>query len=425
MSEETLGNREQGTGNRRNSQEKDSRSVSLLFPVPCSLFPDRMLLLGLMSGTSVDGIDAALVEFEGQGDGLKWTLPGFTCVPWAVELRAAILDACRPDARLQTIVALNVRLGEAFAEAAKVAADKMGVSLADIGCIASHGQTVWHQPTPLTIAGQAVTGTLQIGEPSVIAARTGCVVVADFRTADMAVGGQGAPLVPFADYALFHSATETRVVQNIGGIANLTYLPAGGGLEEVIAFDTGPGNMLLDALMQRITEGARQYDAEGAFAGRGNICAPLLELFLDDPYFALPPPKTTGREQFGQAYADRFYQEAQKFGCGNEDILATATRLTAQTIARACRDWLPAQGPIDTVIVGGGGTANLPLMQMLRDLLAPARITTSAEFGLPDDAKEAVAFALLAYETLHGRPSNVPSATGAKSAAILGKIVLP
>jgi anhydro-N-acetylmuramic acid kinase len=389
-----------------------------------------MLIIGLMSGTSVDGIDAALVELDTvtEADGrerLNWTLRGFTCVPWPPALRAAILEACRPDAPVQFVTALNYRVGEAFADAAKQIVENVGVSLAEVDCIASHGQTIWHQPTPFDIAGQGTCGTLQIGEPSVIAARTGCLVVADFRAADMAVGGQGAPLVPFADYALFHSESETRVIQNIGGIANLTYLPEGGTLDDVIAFDTGPGNMLLDGLAQRLSGGSMDYDRGGAWAARGHADAALLEMCLQDPYFALPPPKTTGREQFGREYAERLYAMAQQARCQPEDIMATATRLTADTIARAYRDWLLPKGNIDTVIAGGGGTHNQTLMQMLAAQIAPARLTTHVEYGLPDDAKEAVAFSLLAYETLHGRPSNVPGATGAKHRAILGKIVLP
>ena len=216
---------------------------------------------------------------------------------------------------MQFVTALNYRVGEAFADAARQAADAAGVSLDEVDCIASHGQTIWHQPMPFDIAGQETCGTLQIGEPSVIAARTGCLVVADFRAADMAVGGQGAPLVPFADYALFHSDIETRVVQNIGGIANLAYLPNGGTLDEVIAFDTGPGNMLLDGLAQRLSGGSMVYDVGGAWAARDSVNTSLLQTFLNDPYFALPPPKTTGREQFGSAYAERFYQESQKAEC--------------------------------------------------------------------------------------------------------------
>jgi anhydro-N-acetylmuramic acid kinase len=271
----------------------------------------------------------------------------------------------------------------------------------------------------------AATGTLQIGEPAVIAARTGCRVVADFRAADIALGGQGAPLVPFADYALFSTAAETRAVQNLGGIANVTFLPAGGTLDDVRAFDTGPGNMLLDALTRRVTEGAAAFDTDGSLAAQGQAASALLGEFLTHPYFALPPPKSTGREAFGAPFAERFFRFAQAQSLSPADTLATATALTAETVARAYRDWLLPHAPVQTVILGGGGVHNGTLVRMLAERLAPARLTTHAEFGLPDDAKESVAFALLAYETLHGRPSNVPAATGARGRAILGKIVLP
>ncbi len=390
-----------------------------------------MLIMGLMSGTSVDGIDAALVDFEGitNADGterLEWRLRHFTCVAWPAAMRQAILDACRPDAPLQTITALNYAVGEAFADAARQAARAADIPLGDVDCIASHGQTIWHQPVPFAVGGAMARGTLQIGEPSVIAARTGCRVVADFRHGDMALGGQGAPLVPYADYMLLRSETEPRIMQNIGGIANLTFLPPRGRLEDVIAFDTGPGNMLLDALVSRITGGRLQYDINGALAAQGTVCESLLNEFMRDPYFAQLPPKSTGREQFGQAYADRFYQAAQSQGCNDADCLATATLLTARSIAQAYRNCLPPHDMSDTVvIVGGGGASNPTLMRMLASEAAPARVTTHAEYGLPDDAKEAVAFALLAFETLRGRPSNVPSATGASGRALLGKIVPP
>ncbi len=390
-----------------------------------------MLILGLMSGTSVDGIDAALVDFDSvmNGDGnehLEWRLRHFTCVAWQPAMRQAILDACRPDAPLQTITALNYAVGHVFADAARQAVEEANVPLGDVDCIASHGQTLWHQPVPFAVGGVMARGTLQIGEPSVIAARTGCRVVADFRHGDMALGGQGAPLVPYADHMLLRSDSETRIVQNIGGIANLTFLAPRGRLEDVIAFDTGPGNMLLDALVSRITGGRLHYDENGALAAQGTVCEPLLSQFMGDAYFAQPPPKSTGREQFGQAYAERFYQAAQARGCDDADCLATATLLTARSIAQAYRYCLPphdASGMV--VIVGGGGASNPTLMRMLAYEAAPARVTTHAEYGLPNDAKEAVAFALLAFETLRGRPSNVPSATGASGRALLGKIVPP
>lgn len=390
-----------------------------------------MLILGLMSGTSVDGIDAALVDFDSMtnADGnerLEWRLRHFTCVAWQPAMRQAILDACRAAAPLQTVTTLNYAVGEAFANAARQAVGEANLSLKDVDCIASHGQTIWHQPIPFAVGGVMARGTLQIGEPSVIAARTGCRVVADFRHGDMALGGQGAPLVPYADFMLLRSDTEARIVQNIGGIANLTFLPPRGKLADVIAFDTGPGNMLLDALVSRITEGRLQYDINGSLAAQGTICEPLLGEFIADSYFAQMPPKSTGREQFGQAYADRFYLAAQSQGCNDADCLATATLLTARSIAQAYQHCLPPHDAAGTVvIVGGGGASNPTLMRMLAQEAKPARVTTHAEYGLPDDAKEAVAFALLAFETLRGRPSNVPSATGASGRAILGKIVPP
>ncbi len=384
-----------------------------------------MRIIGLMSGTSADGIDAALVEITSRADRPRWKLRSFVCVPWEARLRQAILDACRPDAPLQFITALHYRLGEAFAEAAWQAAEAAGVPLEQIDAIASHGQTVWHQPTPLEVAWVGTTATFQLGEPSVIAARTGCPVVADFRAADIALGGQGAPLVPFADYALFASAQETRAVQNLGGIANVTFLPAGGALSDALAFDTGPGNMVLDALARRVTHGALAYDVDGRLAVSGTVCAPLLAQFLAHPYFAAPPPKSTGREMFGEAFAEQFYRAAQRRRCSAEDMLATATALTADTIARAYWDWLLPRAPIQTVVLGGGGVHNGALVRMLTKRLAPASLTTHAALGLPDDAKEAVAFALLAYATLRGYPANVPSATGARGPAILGKIALP
>jgi anhydro-N-acetylmuramic acid kinase len=318
---------------------------------------------------------------------------------------------------------LNAALGERLAEAARAVADAAGVSLTAVDAIASHGQTVWHQPTPVVAGGVSVCGTLQIGEPAVIAARTGCRVVANFRTADMAAGGQGAPLVPFADYVLLTDAAENRAVQNIGGIANVTYLPRGGGLESVRAFDTGPGNMVIDGVVRVLSGGTRHVDMDGAQAARGTVHRPLLARLMQHPYFSTFPPKTTGRELFGAAYVESVLRLAKEFAVPDDDLVATVTALTAETIAAAYHDFLPGQPvPVDTVIVGGGGSHNKTLMRMLAERLAPARVTTHLAFGIPDDAKEALAFALLGYETLHGRPSNVPAATGASSAALLGSV---
>lgn len=381
-------------------------------------------IVGLMSGTSADGIDAAVVEIRGRGR-RQWMLRAFHCVPWPDSLRAEILNCCRADAPLQKVTALHFLLGEEFARAVGEAVAAAGLSLDEIDAIASHGQTVWHQPEPVSIAGRFVSGTLQIGEPAVLAARTGCLVISDFRAADMALGGQGAPLVPFADYLLFASPRETRAIQNLGGIANVTLLQAGGGKESVLAFDTGPGNMVLDALTQHLTGGAQRYDAEGALAARAQIHSGLLAELLEHPFFQQRPPRSTGREMFGAAYAAHVLERARHLGCSGNAILATATALTAETIARAYTDWLLPRGRIHTVILGGGGVRNRTLLSLLQQRLAPAQVSTHADFGLPDEAKEAVAFALLAGETLRRRPANLPSATGAAGLAILGRISYP
>jgi anhydro-N-acetylmuramic acid kinase len=382
-------------------------------------------IIGLMSGTSADGIDAAVMRIEEVNGRLHWDLLHHTNMPWPAAVRAAILDACRPDAGIQDVTALNVRLGELFASAAISAAEVCGISLGGVAAIASHGQTIWHQPVPFPIAGGTAAGTLQIGEPAVIAARTGCITVADFRPADMAVGGQGAPLAPFADYLLFADERETRVVHNLGGISNVTLLPAGAGPEGVIAFDTGPANMVMDELAQIVTNGEMQFDRDGALSADGNPDMELSADLLEHPYFKRTPPKTTGREDFGAAYAGALYARARSRGLSERDLLATALALTVESIASAYRDFLLPCGDIDTVILGGGGTRNRTLIATLRDRLAPARVTTHAEYGMPDDAKEAAAFALLGYSTLRGRPSNVRSATGAGREAVLGKIALP
>lgn len=388
-------------------------------------------IVGLMSGTSVDGIDAALVEIRRGETGFEWRLVAFECLPWEPTLRDAILTAFQPDISLAFLAALDSRLGAAFADAAVGLVQRAGFDRSDVDAIASHGQTIWHQPEPFAIGTDWGTGTLQLGDGNVIAARTGCVVVSDFRRADMALGGQGAPLVPFVDYALFADGSEGRLVVNLGGIANLTWLPpvaaneAGETGLDVLAFDTGPGNMVLDAISVHLTQGRETCDQGGARAARGRVDRDLLERLLAHRYFAQSPPKSTGREEFGKEYAAELIARAEAVGLGGEAILATATALTVESIARAYEQWIRPMGAVQTVILGGGGVHNATLMRGLRERLAPARLTTHAEYGLPDDAKEAVAFAILAYETLNGRPANMPEATGATGPAILGKISLP
>ena len=382
-------------------------------------------MVGLMSGTSVDGIDAALVEIGREDDARTWRLLAFECLPWKPDLRAAILAAFQRDASLPSLVALDSRLGEAFAEAAQHVVRAAGYSMNDIDAVASHGQTVWHQPEPVPAGDASATGTLQLGDGNVLAARTGCIVVSDFRRADMALGGQGAPLVPFVDYALFASPAEGRLVVNLGGIANMTWLPAGATHTEVRAFDTGPANMVLDALAMVLTEGREAFDRDGALAAEGRIDRALLDTLLGHRFFAEAPPKSTGREEFGADYAAEWIAASAARGTGGADLMATFTALTVETVAQAYERWIRPQASVQTVILGGGGVRNATLVRWLTERLAPAKLTTHAAFGLPDDAKEAVAFALLAYETLNGRPANMPAATGASGAAILGKISQP
>ena len=349
-----------------------------------------MRVAGLISGTSVDGIDVAVVDI---GDGIH--VVATATVPYPPEVRDAILSVSNAATHTGTIARLNFLLGELFAEAVQ----KSGVPLETIQLIGSHGQTIFHEGEPMEFCGRRIASTMQIGEGAVIAERTGIETIADFRPSDMAAGGKGAPLVPFLDFELFRHSERARIALNIGGIANITVIPADAKPEQVIAFDTGPGNMVMDAL-------APPFDRDGEQASAGRVRAVLLDRLLADPYYTREPPKSCGREQYGA----EFVRET------GIDI-ATATELTARTIALAI-DRYP-----DTVdvIVSGGGAHNGYLMERLSSLVR-ARVTTTAEFGIGVDSKEAILFALLAYQTYHGRAGNVPSATGARKPMILGKI---
>ncbi|MBW3624165.1 MAG: anhydro-N-acetylmuramic acid kinase [Armatimonadetes bacterium] len=378
-------------------------------------------LVGLMSGTSADGIDAALVEVEGVGEDLSVGVMAGLEIPYA-DLRETILSAASGNANAEALCLLNVAVAEAFADAARQVAEAAGMSLRELDAIGSHGQTVWHAPEPLETGGYRVTGSLQIGNGSVLSVRTGCVVVSDFRSADMAWGGQGAPLVPLADWLLFRSLDRSRAIQNLGGIANVTFLPAGGSTDEVLAFDTGPGNMVLDALAARLTGGKLRYDANGELALRGTVCEPLLEELLNESYFSRKPPKSTGRERFNAAYVDRLWERGRALNLSVEDLMTTATALTAESIARAYREFLPG---VDEVILGGGGVRNPALRQQIEQRLSPTPVRTHEDLGWDGGLKEAVAFALLADRTLQGLPGNLPQVTGAKRAAVLGSISFP
>jgi anhydro-N-acetylmuramic acid kinase len=371
-------------------------------------------IVGLISGTSADGVDAALVEVEGSGEDLRVRLLEFTSQPYAPLLRERVVAA--GEASAPALLDLHFELGEVFAGAAGAlveGAQRRGLAVHLIG---SHGQTARHHPRAAGAHGQAAT--LQIAEPAVIAERTGLPVVADFRPADVAAGGEGAPLVPLVDWLLFRHAGRTRACLNIGGIANATVLTreAGG----VRAFDLGPGNMPLDLVVQAWTDGAETFDRDGARAAAGRIDRDLLARLLAHPYFALAPPKSTGREAFGAPFVAPLLGT---FAGREADLLRTLTRFVAEGIAGGLRRW--AERPVDEVLVSGGGARNRTLMTDLGEVLAPAPVRSLESVGLDPDAKEAVAFAILANETLFGRPGNVPGATGARGPRVLGKIVLP
>ena len=374
---------------------------------------DERLLIGLMSGTSADAVTAAAVRVCGAVPDVTATCLGFRQHPLPSKLQSAAQSPA--SLKAAESAALNMQFGEVFADAALALMDDLRLCPEDVDAIASHGQTLAHLPEQ--------SATLQVGEPSVIAERTGLLTVAEFRYRDLAAGGQGAPLVPLADYALFRSPTLNRGVQNLGGIANVTWLPAGGSLEDVIAFDTGPGNMAIDGVMRLGSRGHFSLDPDGRFGGSGAVDEKALNYLLEGEYFQRPPPKTAGREEFGHEYARMLLALLKGRDLGYRDILPTVTALTAASIAHAYRTHLPAMP--DEIILGGGGTRNPTLVRMVRERLPECRVLTHADFGLADEAKEALAFCLLANETLLGRPGNVPSATGARRAVPLGKVVFP
>lgn len=373
---------------------------------------------GLMSGTSADGVTAVIVEVHrGRVSLLSWKTYPYPA--WVRKALFRLFDS--RTGRIDELCRMNVLLGELFADALLRLARESGVPTDSIHLIGSHGQTVCHLPRVRRLGAFAIRATLQIAEPCVIAERTGVPVVADFRPRDMAVGGQGAPLVPLADYLLFRHRWKDRAVQNIGGIANVTWLPAGCSPGDVIAFDTGPGNMIIDCLAERLTNGRQRFDRDGRLAARGIADRVWLRELMRHAYFRQRPPKSTGRETFGTHHAEWVLQEGRRRRLSPEDIMATATALTAESIADACRRFLPRM-PAE-MIVAGGGSHNRVLVRMLAEAMQPTRVALSDEFGIPADAREAVSFALLALESVHGRPGNVPSATGATRRVVLGKII--
>ncbi len=382
-------------------------------------------IIGLMSGTSADGIDAAVILLGDKDDSLSLDVLGFDTVAFPSGLRYRLMEVSdAKTGRIDELGRLHFELGELFARAAFVVAGSAGLSMEDIDLIGSHGQTVQHLPEREERFGVVTGATLQIGDPSVIAQRTGVVTVGDFRAADVARRGQGAPLVPYVDYLLFRDSAKARGLLNLGGIANLTVLPADPQPGDVLAFDTGPANMLIDAVAR--AELGRDMDADGAAARRGKPAESLVADVLAMPYFERPPPKSTGRELFGDRCASTLVRAGREAGFSSEDLLATATEITVRSIEDACRRFvIPVVTRLDELIVSGGGARNGFLLKRLARVLAPVEVSTSDDHGLSSDAKEAVAFAVLADRTVRGLQGSLPGATGADRPAVLGKICLP
>jgi len=395
-------------------------------------FPEKLVnkrkktVLGLMSGTSLDGMDAALLEIEGTGRSTKIRLLDFVTCPYDEEFRSILMKAVTGEEGGSRLVCnLNFLIGEFCLKAALEVCRKAKILPGEIDFVGSHGQTVWHQAESVQLGNYPVRGTLQIGEASVIAEGLGCPVVSDFRVRDMAAGGQGAPLVPYTEYLLYQQENKTLALLNIGGIANITLLPAGGGIEDILAFDTGPGNMLIDAAAKILT--IKSFDEDGAKAMAGNVRQGLLEKMLDydREYLTRKPPKSTGRERYNQEFLKQILEWAKPEISENNfanDTLATITQFTVDTIVSGIKNFCKPFP--EELYVSGGGVHNRFIMSGLEKLLPDCKIYSGDKLGIPADAKEAVAFAVLANEALHGLCNNAPSATGARHPVVMGKITI-
>ena len=377
-----------------------------------------MIVIGLMSGTSADGVDVALCDIRGQPGKLTVDLIAGATFPYNADMRQRILACCDPnESRVDEIAALHVDLAEVFAASALTLLEQADMTSEQVDLVGSHGQTIWHNVMP---SGQ-VSASLQIVEPAVLAERTGITTISNFRARDVAAGGQGAPLTGYVDWLLLRHPARWRAIQNIGGMGNVTFLPPqSDDASEPIAFDTGPGNALLDIATSQISGGVLRYDRDGRYAKRGRVDEEWLDELLRHPYYTRAYPKTTGRETFGTSAALELVAAARGRGLRDAEIIATLTALTATNIADAYRRFAPA--PIDEVILGGGGRHNPVMVGLLRQLLAPATVLTHEDIGMDSDFKEALVFALLAYESWYGRPAALPALTGARRASILGTI---
>ncbi|WP_439019595.1 anhydro-N-acetylmuramic acid kinase AnmK [Bacillus thuringiensis] len=380
-----------------------------------------MYIAGIMSGTSLDGIDVALVHIEGSGVKSKVELIQFTTVPFCDDIKKEIQQSLSIESsNVQLICSLNFKLGLCFANAVKEVCKEAKFSLKQLDLIGSHGQTIYHQPKQ---DGNMIPSTLQIGEPAVIAYETNTTVISNFRTMDMAAGGQGAPLVPYSEIILYRHQTKNRLLQNIGGIGNVTVIPSKRSNESVIAFDTGPGNMVIDEVCQRLFQ--LPYDQNGKIAKQGVVVDEILTYCMNHPFLNLKPPKSTGREQFGKEFVSELLKRFEKYS--KESILTTVTMFTASSIVHHYKEFILPYYEIDEVILGGGGSYNRTLVEMVRNGLKEEKcaIFIQEDIGYSSEAKEAIAFAILANETHHRNPSNVPSATGAKQSVVLGNTTFP
>jgi anhydro-N-acetylmuramic acid kinase len=380
----------------------------------------KKIIIGLISGTSADGIDAVVVEVKRHGPSTSFKQMAFYTYPYPAGFNEALMNTSDPsEARLDDITRFNVLIGLFFADAAKKIARKAGVKMQDVALIGSHGQTICHLPEPAELFGRKIRSTLQIGHPCVIAKLTGVPVVGDFRIADVAVGGSGAPLVPFFDYIMFRSARKNRILLNIGGIANVTSLPKACGPNSVFAFDTGPGNMIIDYFMKRFYK--EPFDKNGKTAASGTILPRLLSWLARHPYLKHIPPKSTGREMFGKDFAEKILEIAGH--SRRIDIITTVSEFTALSIFDSCRRFVKTKP--DELLVSGGGSHNRYIMDALRRYFHGSEVLPTDEKNISSDAKEAICFAILANETLHAGPGNITGATGASRETVLGTICLP
>lgn len=416
----------------------------------------KKLAIGLMSGTSLDGVDAALVKISGSGLKTKVQLVEFKTYPYPKKIREMVLAASTPEkGTVDLICHLNFKLGKIFADAVFNILEKANFKTSDVSFIGSHGQTIYHLPEGHSKFNDKTSSTLQIGEPAVIAEKTGIKTVADFRVQDIAAGGLGAPLAPYAHFLLFHEKEKSKIVHNIGGISNLTFLPKNNMIDKVIAFDTGPGNMLIDGLLFYLTKGEKLFDKDGKWAAKGKINNGLLDFMMSHPFIKKPPPKTTGREEFGEVFLHKILSKAEKQNISTDDLVATITTFTAESIIFNYKKYVFKTHSPSEIIFCGGGAHNNHLMKIIKNKLPEITISTTErpgavankdkiypkiakklrpkntvlqvcsteKYGIPSDAIEAVSFAILANETIHGNYSNLPSVTGAKRKVILGKII--